>query len=303
MAKGKVTMKDIAKELNISLATVSYVINHSEKEKISHDMRLKVLETAKRMGYVPNLSARSLVNRKSNLVGIMIHLKPDDPMTKKQYYYDLAAHLQGELHQIGYDTVISMTHDLENIDIISKRSLEAAFIIDVDEKHFKKITSQYYVPIIFMDCDVELQLFYKVLPDYTFLLNQAKRMLGEPYPYLIMEDVINGKVRNTLMSDFKQEDIFIHKRHADMKAFLERHIGKKGIVIGENLGVQVERYIDSSQIVVIASGAARETLLPYTRYIEVSNKRKAEMGVHILKQLLTLKYDEAAETRILMLPD
>lgn len=102
-------------------------------------MRLKVLETAKRMGYVPNLSARSLVNRKSNLVGIMIHLKPDDPITKKQYYYDLAAHLQGELHQIGYDTVISMTHDLENIDIISKRSLEAAFIIDVDEKHFKKL--------------------------------------------------------------------------------------------------------------------------------------------------------------------
>lgn len=34
MAKGKVTMKDIAKELNISLATVSYVINHSEKEKL-----------------------------------------------------------------------------------------------------------------------------------------------------------------------------------------------------------------------------------------------------------------------------
>ena len=64
----KVTMKDIAKDVGVSVATVSYVLNYSEKEKISHDTRLKVFEAVKRLGYVPNMAAKSLASKSSSII-------------------------------------------------------------------------------------------------------------------------------------------------------------------------------------------------------------------------------------------
>jgi DNA-binding LacI/PurR family transcriptional regulator len=149
MKKIKVTMKDIAKELNLSLATVSYVLNHSEKEKISHDTRIKVLEMAKKLGYVPNQTAKSLANKRSNLIGIIINLNKNASSLMKYQCLDLASELQEQIYKEGYDTILSVTHELENIEIKYKHSLEAAFIIDIDEKSLKKVTNKYYVPVVF----------------------------------------------------------------------------------------------------------------------------------------------------------
>ena len=56
MGKNKPTMQDIANLCGVSVATVSYVINNSEKEHIKHDTRIKVLEAAKTLNYAPNLN-------------------------------------------------------------------------------------------------------------------------------------------------------------------------------------------------------------------------------------------------------
>jgi DNA-binding LacI/PurR family transcriptional regulator len=140
MKQVKVTMKDIARELNLSLATVSYVLNHSEKEKISHDTRIRVLETAKRLGYVPNQTAKSLAKSRSNLIGIIVNLCNGASSYIRQQALDLAAELQAQIYAAGYDTILSVAYELEDIQIKYKHSLEAAFIIDVSEKSLKRIT-------------------------------------------------------------------------------------------------------------------------------------------------------------------
>lgn len=131
MKREKVTMKDIAKELNLSLATVSYVLNHSEKEKISHDTRIKVMETAKKMGYVPNQTAKSLAKSHSNLIGIIVNISNNASSYSKHQAMDLAAELQKQIYDAGYDTILSVASELEDINIKYKHSLEAVFIIDV----------------------------------------------------------------------------------------------------------------------------------------------------------------------------
>lgn len=65
-----ITIKNIARELNISTSTVSRAIrNHPN---INAATRARVLEACKRLNYVPNLSARSLVNKDGPVVGFMI---------------------------------------------------------------------------------------------------------------------------------------------------------------------------------------------------------------------------------------
>src|SRR5574344_1958333 len=223
----KVTMRDVAEAVGVSLATVSYVLNHSEKEKISHETRLAVLETAKRMNYVPNLSARSLSAKKSNMVGIIVNIGEDDSYGKKSEYYDLAAELQKQFKKLSYDTIISYTNRLEDIDIISKRSLEATFVIDVEEKDIKKITSNYYVPVIFINCDFEENLFYKILPDYQSMFNKAKKMFDTSNLFVICENMFNERVKKLFEDNFEEDHIFMNDTNNDLTAFIERHKGMK----------------------------------------------------------------------------
>ncbi len=304
MKKMKVTMRDIAKELNLSVATVSYVLNHSEKEKISHETRLKVLETAKKMGYIPNLSARSLANKRSNLIGIMINLGQNATNSKKQRYYDLAAEIQMQLMQIGYDTVLSITHCIsgEEMEIASKHSLEALFIIDMEECYLKEITHKCYVPIIFLECFITENIFYQILPDYSLVMQQAKSYLQEDNVFVMVDDLLNSRTLEIITKDINEKNIYINKSHASMKQFAQMHQNQKGIVIGEALGIEAERYFDHKQLVVLTEYDEYSKLSPTIKTLTISNKHKAKIAVDIMQQIMNLTYNEQNSTRILIEP-
>src|SRR5579875_3149446 len=61
------TIRDIAKELNLSHTTVSRVLNN-RKDFISERTRQRVLKAIKNAGYQPNLAARALVTGRTNLI-------------------------------------------------------------------------------------------------------------------------------------------------------------------------------------------------------------------------------------------
>lgn len=68
----RVSIKDVAKEAGVSTTTVSYVLNRHPGETISAETTQRVLDAAKRLNYVPNLNARSLSSRHTNLIGVVI---------------------------------------------------------------------------------------------------------------------------------------------------------------------------------------------------------------------------------------
>ncbi|WP_299086779.1 LacI family DNA-binding transcriptional regulator [uncultured Metabacillus sp.] len=65
-----VTMKDIAERANVSIATVSYVLN--ESGNISEETKKKVLQVIKELNYRPNLIAKSLKLQKTNTIGVIV---------------------------------------------------------------------------------------------------------------------------------------------------------------------------------------------------------------------------------------
>ncbi len=66
------TLKDIAREANLSATTVSQVLNGRRLNHASPESRRRVLEIARKLNYRPNLSARQLVTRKNNIIGLLI---------------------------------------------------------------------------------------------------------------------------------------------------------------------------------------------------------------------------------------
>ena len=79
----KVTLKDIAKELNLSPRAISNGLNNTGR--LAPETRQKIIETATRLGYIPNAAARSLVTRSSNFVGVLI------PYLNKSFFCNIIA--------------------------------------------------------------------------------------------------------------------------------------------------------------------------------------------------------------------
>ena len=65
-----VTIKDVAKEANVSIATVSRVIN--KNPKVAPEIAACVTSAIERIGYVPNQIARSLKSTSSKTIGVII---------------------------------------------------------------------------------------------------------------------------------------------------------------------------------------------------------------------------------------
>ena len=64
------TIKDVAEEAKVSIATVSLVVNNHGR--ISQETRKKVLKAIKKLNYLPSRSARRLVSRKTGNIGFIL---------------------------------------------------------------------------------------------------------------------------------------------------------------------------------------------------------------------------------------
>lgn len=71
------TIRDVAREAGVSIATVSYVLNN-KSAAISEDTRQLVWDAVQKTGYMPNVTARNLRSSESRLIGYAWHELPND---------------------------------------------------------------------------------------------------------------------------------------------------------------------------------------------------------------------------------
>jgi DNA-binding LacI/PurR family transcriptional regulator len=102
----KTTIKDVAKEARVSIATVSRVINNLDKVKSS--TRRKVVAAIERLQFNPNQIARTMINGETKSVGLIV------PHLSNDYWSQVAEAIQEELWQLGYTVMLCTTSVVEN---------------------------------------------------------------------------------------------------------------------------------------------------------------------------------------------
>lgn len=123
------TIKDVAKLAGVSISTVSRVMNDSKP--VSPEARKKVLDAINKLDFKPNELARSLVMRKSNLIGVIVE---DIGI---EYMAQLIRGVEEIGHLYKYDIILSSTYGddnaLENaIDFLSTKQVEGIVVISED---------------------------------------------------------------------------------------------------------------------------------------------------------------------------
>ncbi|MGS2725347.1 LacI family DNA-binding transcriptional regulator [Psychroserpens sp. BH13MA-6] len=152
--KRKITLKQIAKELDVSISTVSKALRNSVE--ISEDTRQKVQAFAKLYNYRPNNIALSLKNRKTKTIGIII------PEIVHYFFSTVIMGIELVANKRGYNVIVGLSNESFDKEVINMQMLANGsidgFILSIaketlqqqDYHHFMETINQ-GMPIVMFD--------------------------------------------------------------------------------------------------------------------------------------------------------
>jgi len=151
MANGKrrTSLKDLANELGVSIATVSRALRNSPE--IGAEMQARVKELARRLNYRPNPFAQSLRKEAPRMIGVVV------PNLVTHYYAAVLDGIEEEAARSGYSVISANTHEQSDAEVKAVDnfiSLHVEGIIaclsqsTTDYSHFEEI-SKMDIPLVF----------------------------------------------------------------------------------------------------------------------------------------------------------
>ncbi|MEX0361743.1 MAG: LacI family DNA-binding transcriptional regulator, partial [Allomuricauda sp.] len=152
--KSKITLKDIARELEVSISTVSKALKNSEE--ISRDTKEKIQAFAKLYNYRPNNIAISLKNKRTKNIGVVI------PDIVHHFFTTVIRGIEKYDNARGYNVIVcssdeSFDREVINMEMLANGSIDG-FIMSLasetqqknDYNHLKEVTEQ-GIPVVLFD--------------------------------------------------------------------------------------------------------------------------------------------------------
>jgi len=130
-----ITINDIAKSLNLSKTTVSFVLSGiGTKKGVSKNTQERILDYAKSVNYQPNHLARSLIKGKSNMIGVLV------PSIGDSFYAKFLKELEHEAEKRGYIMIMSSSERIPEREvklIAAMRSKQVDGLIIAPTEHLQ----------------------------------------------------------------------------------------------------------------------------------------------------------------------
>jgi DNA-binding LacI/PurR family transcriptional regulator len=175
----QVTIKDLARHLNISVATVSRAMR--DMPEIKAETREAVLKLAKEWDYQPNLLATNLVKSRTKTIGVIV------PDLAYHFFASVVKGIEEEAIARGYSLLLTQTselyeRELTNVQNLSRGQVEG-FIVSIsqettDFEHLKRLQRK-GIPLVFFDRDADEIDVPKVMVDNVGAAYEATKHLIE----------------------------------------------------------------------------------------------------------------------------
>jgi LacI family transcriptional regulator len=147
-----VRMKDIARDLDLSVVTISKVLR--DHPDIADDTRERVLRRVKELDYQPNITARSLVTGRSYLIGLVV------PSLLHCFFAEVAQALSAEVGKRGYSVIVSSSEENSELEArevqqLIGRKLDALVVASSgnDIKPFQRM-ERHNLPYVLIDREI-----------------------------------------------------------------------------------------------------------------------------------------------------
>ena len=171
-----VTLKDVAKAAGVSYATVSRALSGSSQ--IGNETRERVLKLCDEMGYTTNFVARSMVTKRTNLIGLVV------PSVDNQFMSELAYHAEVSARSHGYNIMLcdsgpDLRQEKTVVKLLLGRQVDGILIVPQSSRSYESLKPYLdQTPTVFLSENLRDQP-----QSYVAVDNSRGNYLGTQYLY------------------------------------------------------------------------------------------------------------------------
>jgi LacI family transcriptional regulator len=279
--KRKVTLKQIAKELDVSISTVSKSLRNSSE--IGEETRLKVQAFAKFYNYKPNNIALSLKNRKTKSIGIII------PEIVHYFFSTVIDGIEQVANENGYSVVICLSDDsfdkeVLNMEMLANGSIDG-FIMSLSKEtqykgdfhHITEVINQ-GMPVVMFDRVTSDILCDKVIIDDKAAAYEAVQSL-----------IDTGRKKIALVTTVDYVSVGKLRTDGYEKALLDN-----GLPFNEDLIIKIED-VDTCEITIsqLLQDRAFDAVFAVNELFAVTIiKTASKMGLKVPEDLAVIAFTD-----------
>ncbi|MBQ8022082.1 MAG: LacI family DNA-binding transcriptional regulator [Bacteroidales bacterium] len=283
----RITIRDVAREANVSVTLVSFVMN-AKRDKdgkldcpVNPETAKRVLEVAQRLGYRRNFAAASLRSGRSNTIAVI----PNDISNK--FFAGISRRIEDKAHELGYTVFFASSDESpeklgEVLDAVLAHNIDGVIVAPVagGEYAISKATDM-RVPVVLLDRDIEgLNDVGKVLLDDE----EAGRMA--------IDEMVGKGYRKIEMISYKLGISSLSERETGYRKAMMDHdlydFAKIHYTTYSDVAADIEKIIQDA----LSRGVEGLFLPTYSLSAQVLSVMK-KLGIQTPKDLALVCFDES----------
>ncbi len=179
------TIKDVAQKANVSIATVSRVLNNLTG--YSDITKQKVNQAIKELGYQPNAIARGLINKRTQTIGVMF------PKVSSAFSSDLLHGIDEFAHHSNYSVVVCNTDNdgkrtMKYLQLLREKQVDGIiFSSEVLSKEYYEVLENMKIPVVLVSSQTDFaKVPYVKVDDYQAVYDAIQFLFSKGHRKIAM---------------------------------------------------------------------------------------------------------------------
>ena len=318
--KSKATLKEIAKELGVSISTVSKALNGSPE--ISEPTKQRVKEYAKLKNYKPNVIGLSLKNRRTKTIGVII------PNILNSFFAKVFTGIEKVADEKGYNIITcisneSIEKEINALEMLSNGTIDG-FILSISEEsqklekfgHFNSIINEGTPIVMFDRISDEVNCDKVIVDDFESAVNATEHLIKTGCRRIALFSTIDnlsvGKLRakgfykaieskgieidkNLIILTENNEDFdaktknFFDKNNVNAVFALDEHAAVSAIKLGIKKGLKIPEELS---VIGFADGVWSRRMTPSLSTVSQHGPEIGEVAAQMLIDKLESKEED-----------